>query len=189
MAVRMTPADCRTAMATLIGTVRGTGVVHRYRRIIRNEQDARTHLFDGTRINGWMISPAAANTTVTERNPGHSGIGVPGGGNVFTTFQWTIEAYYQVDDAHGSEQTFFDLAWGVADTFNSYGLLAIPGIAHQLPADVEQFGYAMFAGMYLLHYARIGVGFRGRTRPYADSYVVGSGGVQVGGAADVTTVP
>lgn len=189
MAVRMTPADCRHAIAQVIASVRGAGVVHQYRRVIRNEQDARLHLWDGTRINGWMISPAAANTTVTERNPGHAGIGVQGGGNVLTTFQFQIEGYYAIDDANGSERTFGDLAWAVADEFNSYGLLAIPGIAHQLPADVEQFGYAMFAGMYLLHYCRIGVGFRGRTRPYSEAWVEGSGGVRASGTAGLVTTP
>lgn len=161
----MTPAGCRQAMANLLATVPGMGVVHQRRRIIREEQAIRDLLFSGGRINGWMISPAASNTTVSERNPGHTGIGVKGGGNILTTMQWQIEGYFGIDDAAGSEATFGDLAWGVADELNSYGALAIPGITHQLPADVEQFGYIMLAGFTLCHYARIGVGFRGRTRP------------------------
>lgn len=161
----MTPAGCVQKIADLLATVPGMGVVHQRRRIIRDEQAIRDLLFSGGRVNGWMISPAPSNTTVTERNPGHYGVGVKGGGNVFSTFQFQIEGYFGIDDAAGSEATFRDLAWAVADEFNAYGLLAIPGITHQLPADVEQFGYIMLAGFSLNHYARIGVGFRGKTRP------------------------
>jgi hypothetical protein len=162
----MTPAGCRTGIANLLATVTGIGIVHQRRRIIRDEQAIRDLLYDQAqgRICAWMISPAGANTTVTERNPGHYGVGVKGGGNVLTTMQWQIEGYFGIDDAAGSETTFGDLAWAVADEFNAYGLLNITGAHHQLPADVEQFGYIMLAGFTLLHYARIGVGWQGRTR-------------------------
>ena len=163
----MTPGGCVTGIANLLATVPGIGVVHQRRRIIRDEQAIRDLLFvqAQNRVNGWMISPAGSNTTVTERNPGHYGVGVKGGGNVFTTMQFQIEGYFGIDDAAASEATFRDLAWAVADEFNAYGLLAIPGITHQLQADVEQFGFVFLAGLQLLHYARIGVAFRGKTRP------------------------
>lgn len=163
----LTPAGCITQVAAILATVGGIGNVHQYRRIIRDEDAANTLLFNTAqgRINAWMISSAGANTTVTERNPGHAGIGVKGGGNVMTTFQFQIEGYFGVDDANASEPTFRDLAWAVADEFNAYGLLNIPGITHQLPCDVEQFGFAMIANFKLLHYCRLGIGFRGRTRP------------------------
>lgn len=170
----MTPAGCVAAMAALLNTISGIGRVHSYRRIIRDETQLKLHLFDQdqNRICGWMISPAGANTTVTERNPGHHGVGVKGGGNVLTTMQFQIEGYFGIDDGQASDEVWRDKAWAVADEFNSYGLLLIPpgatppGTAtHQLPADVEQIGFAYMYGMYLLHYARIGVGFRGRTRP------------------------
>lgn len=163
----MTPGSCATALATVLATVTGIGQIHTRRRIIRDEQALKTLMFVSAqnRINGWMISPAAANTTVTDRGPGHHGIGVAGGGNALTTFQFQIEGYFGIDDAAASEDTFRDLSWDVARTINSYGLLNIAGISHQLPADVEQFGYIMLAGFSLLHYARIGVGFRGRTQP------------------------
>lgn len=160
-----TPAGCRAALAAVLATVPGIGVVHQRRRIVRNEQDAKTHLFDGTRINGWMISPAASNTAISERNPGFNAIGVSGGGRILTTLQWQIEGYYGIDDVAGSETTFSDLAFTVAMTINKIGLLNISGITHQLPADIEQQGYAMFAGLLLLHYCRIGVGFRGQVQP------------------------
>ena len=167
MAVVMTPGGCVTALANLLATVPGMGVVHQRRRIIRDEQAIRDLLFAQAqnRINAWMISPAASNTTVTDRNPGHAGKGVKGGGNVFTTFQWQIEGYFGIDDAAASEATFRDLSWAVADEMNAYGLLDIPGIVHQLQADVEQFGYILLAGLTLCHYARIGVAFQGKTRP------------------------
>jgi hypothetical protein len=164
----MTPQACVDAMATLLATVSGVGKVYKYRRIVRSEQAIRDLLCPTAtpgKVNCWMISPAGANTTVTERNPGHHGIGVKGGGNVLTTFQFQVEGYYQLDDENASEETFRNLSWAVADEFNSYGALNIAGIAHQLPADVEQFGFVFLAGLMLLHYARIGVGFRGRTRP------------------------
>lgn len=163
----MTPAGCVSVMAAVLATVPGIGNIYQYRRIMREEDQVNAILYHTgqARINGWMISPAGSNTSVTERNPGHAGIGVKGGGNVLTTFQFQIEGYFGIDDAAASEQTFRDLTWAVADEFNAYGLINIPNITHQLPADVEQFGFAMMANFHLLHYCRIGIGFRGRTRP------------------------
>lgn len=158
-----TPDACRVALAAALNLVPGIGRVHEYRRIVRDEQSARLHLFDGTRINGWMIAPASANTAVNVRNPGFQGIGVQGGGQVMTTFQFQIEGYYGLDDPGESERHFMDLAWAISNDLNRYGTLAISGIVHQLPADVEQFGYAMFANFYLVHYVRIGIGFQGKT--------------------------
>lgn len=172
MAVEITPAMCRTALATFLGTVPGVGAVHSYRRIMRDERGVKAVMWHPTTqvganpvgwINGWMISPAGQATTVTDRNPGHQGIGVSGGGNNLTTFQWTIEGFYGIDDANGTEVTFSDLAWDVAHRLNGYGGLFV-GVSHQLPADVEQLGYSFVAGWALLHYARIGIGFRGRTQ-------------------------
>lgn len=154
---------CRVALAAAVAAVPGIGVVHEYRRIVRDEQSVRLHLFDGTRINGWMVSPAATNTSVNDRKPGFQGIGVQGGGQVITTYQLAVEGYYGLDDPGASEKTFGDLAALVAHELNRYGTLNISGAIAQLPADVEQFGYAMFANFYLVHYARIGIGFTGKT--------------------------
>jgi hypothetical protein len=169
----LTPTLCRNGLATFLGTVTGVGQVHKQRRIMRDERGVKAVLWSPTTqiganpvgwINGWMISPAGANTTVTERNPGHRGIGVAGGGQAnLSTFQWQIEGYYGLDDANDTEQTFQDLAWTVTNTLNSYGGL-FSGVTFQLPADIEQFGYAMVANWALLHYVRIGVGFRGQTQ-------------------------
>lgn len=172
MAVELTPALCRTSLAAFLATVPGIGMVHTRRRIMRSEMDVKARLWHATTqiganpvgwINGWTISPAGQATTVTERNPGHAAIGLSGGGNNFTTFQWIIEGYFGIDDANGTEETFGDLAWDVAHRLNGYGGLFV-GVTHQLPADVEQLGYAMLANWALLHYARIGIGFRGRTQ-------------------------
>jgi hypothetical protein len=154
---------CRTALAAAIQAVPGVGRVHDYRRTMRDEQTVRTHLWDGTRINGWMISPSGSNAGINVRNPGFDGIGVQGGGQMMTTFQLQAEGYYGLDDPGASERVFADLAEAVAFHLNRYGTLAISGIVHQLPADVEQFGYAMFANFYLVHYCRIGIGFQGKT--------------------------
>lgn len=174
MAAVLTPAVQRQALADLLATIDGIGVVHQRRRVIREENDIRRLLVPQEdslgRVNAWMIYPSPATTTVTERKPGHHGHGIKGGGNVFTTFQWQIDAYYYIDDAAATETTFTDLAWAVADEINAYGSLPLngspmPGLVEQLPADVEQFGYIMLAGIKLCHYARIGVAFNGRTRP------------------------
>lgn len=172
MAAELTMTLCRDNLATFLATVPGMGTVHKQRRIMRDEVGAKGVLWHagtqvGTNPVGWinaaMISPAGANTTVTERNPGHRGIGVSGGGNNLTTFQWQIELYYGIDDRYATEITAADLAWDVATRLNGYGAL-FAGVSHQLPADVEQLGYAFVAGWALLHYARIGIGFRGRTQ-------------------------
>jgi hypothetical protein len=163
----LTPAACVAGIAALMATVDDIGRIHPTRRSLRNEQAVKALLYDeaSQRIRAWMISPSPNTTTVTERHPGHHGIGIKGGGNVFTTFQFQIEGYASLDDANDSEAMWRDLTWAVADEFNAYGLLNITGIVHQLPADVEQFGFAMLAGFGLVHYARITVGFHGRTRP------------------------
>lgn len=169
----LTPSACRQAMDTLLTTVPGIGLVHQRRRVIRSEQDLHTYLFDPklNRVCGWFISPSATNAVVTDRKGGHIGHGVKGGGNIITTFQFQLEGMFGVDDANASESVFGDLVWAVCDEFNSYGTIAlnpehapIPGIAHQLPCDVQQFGYIMFAGSILCHYARLEIGFQGRTR-------------------------
>ncbi len=163
----LTPAGCRTALATWLATVpgiaAGAGRVHERRRIIRNEAAIKSLLSNPAgKVNAWMISPAAGNTTVTTRNPGFKGIGQKGGGQVMSTFQWQIEGYYQIDDVLSSETVFNDLVFAVMLDLNSYGTLAIPGVVYQLPADVEQFGYIMLAGLALYHYCRIGVAFQGK---------------------------
>lgn len=169
MATVMTPAGQRAALAALLATVSGIGVIHTRRRIIRDENAIRQLLVPSGNaeghVNAWMIYPAGASTTVTKRNPGHHGKGIKGGGNVFTTFQWQIDFYHYIDDAAATETTAFDLAWAVADELNAYGQLNIDGLVDQLPADVEQFGFVTLANFALYHYARIGVGFHGRTRP------------------------
>lgn len=154
---------CRAGLAAAVAAVPGIGQVHEYRRIVRDEQSARVHLHDGTRINGWMVAPSGAGTIVNVRHPGFQGIGVQGGGQVITTFQFQVEGYYGLDDPGASEKTFADLTWAVVADLNAYGTLNISGIVHQLPADVDQFGYAMFANFYLVHYCRIGIGFQGKT--------------------------
>lgn len=161
----LTPAACVAGIADWLATVDGMGRVHRQRRQLRAEGDLRKYLWDGTRMNGWFIAPAPSTTTVTERHPGFHAIGQTGGGQAVTVFQWQIEAYYAIDDAQDTETTFRDLTWRVADAINGVGLLPIVGLIEQLPSDVDQFGYAAIANFALLHYARIGVGLRGRTRP------------------------
>lgn len=168
----MTPAAIRAALATMVGSVAGitagAGIVHQRRRILRTELDIKT-LLVGTNpasaglVNGWMISPAATATTVTERHPGFNAIGAKGGGQVLTTMQWQIEGFYQINDAAASENTFHDLAWAVTNELNQYGGLAIAGLVHQLGADIEQFGFIMFTGLSLMHYCKIQCAFQGKT--------------------------
>lgn len=159
------PKGCRDKLAEALLTIDGIGRVHKQRRMVRTEQAIKQHLWDAKEIRtcGWMISPAASTTTSAERNPGHRGIGVRGSNNDFVTVQWTIEGFFGLDESKDSEIVFTDLVWDVVEGhLNRYGMLAIPGITHQLPANVEMFGYTMFAGTPLLHYARINIGFRGR---------------------------
>lgn len=168
----MTPAGCRAALAALIETVpgigAGAGIIHQRRRILRTEQDIKTLLVGSAPasaglVNAWMVSPAATATSVTTRHPGFKGIGVKGGGQALTVMQWQVEAYYQINDGAASETTFHDLVWTVVNELNQYGGLSIPGLVEQLPADIEQFGYIMLAGLALYHYAKVQIAFHGRT--------------------------
>ena len=164
----LTLAAQRKALVDVLAGVRGIGVVYDYRRVIRTENDIRSMLVpdssvDGT-INSWMVYPSPTNTTVTERGPGHVGIGVKGGGNDFTTFQWQIDGYYGIEDAKESEKTFHDLCFAIVEEFNAQGLISLPGLTHQLPADINEFGFISLAGLTLCHFGKIGIGLTGRTR-------------------------
>lgn len=166
------PEDLREAIAALIATVPNSGQVHTRRRIVRSEQDLKRLHWDDTnkRICGWMISPQVAGSASSTRNSGFTGIGAKGGGNVMTTFGFQIEGIFGLDDANASEETFTDLAWAVADEFNSYGIIPaagggrISGIHLQSSCDITQFGFIAFAGVALCHYARLELTFTGRTR-------------------------
>lgn len=163
---QMTPALCIEAVAQLIDTIPAAGTqIHRQRKMLRDERRIRELCFDAGlgRICAWFISPAASNTTVTTRNPGFVGIGVQGGGNNLYVMQFQVEVYFGLDEANDSEQAFTALVWSVVDKINSYGGLAgITGLVEQLPADIETYGYAMLAGVPLVHFARVSVAFRGR---------------------------
>jgi hypothetical protein len=168
----LNPADLRAAIAQLIGTVPNAGQVHQRRRVIRNENQLKEFFWDVTnsRISGWMIAPSPTNPMTSERHPGYIGNATKGGGNVISTFTFQIEGIFGLNDGASSETVFGDLVWAVADEFNSYGSIArsgggaVPGLLEQLPCQVEQFGFIVFAGTPLCHYARLAVGFRGRTR-------------------------
>ncbi len=171
MAVALTMAAQRAGLAEIIrsveGIAHGVGIVHTRRRIIRNEDEINALLVGPAhpehKVNAWMVYPASNGTARTERHPGYTGIGVKGGGRAMTTFRWSIDGYGAIDDAEGSEETFQDLAFLVADTFNKYGIVAIPGVVMQRPANLEQFGYIALANFALFHYARIDIEFEGQT--------------------------
>lgn len=163
----LSPSACRTGIAALLATVPNVGNIHSRRRIMRTEAEVKARLMDANLgyMIGWFISPEPNGTTQTERGMQHYGIGVKGGGNDFTTFRWQIEGYRTLDDAAASEEGFTDLAWAIADEFNAYGVIpSVTGAHLQDAADVAAISYAVLAGAFLMHYARITVGFRGRTR-------------------------
>ncbi len=171
----LTPAVLRAALGAFITNIEATpmGRVHTRRRIIRDDTSLKLHLYDQKlgKICGWMISPSPANTAIPDVKPGYIGHGQKGGGNVLTAFQFQIEGIHELNDAQGSEEVFHDLTWALADEFNAYGSIPgsdgnpIPGLDRQLPCSIEQFGFVMFAGSFLCHYARLELGFIGRTRP------------------------
>jgi hypothetical protein len=165
-----TPKACADAVVAILngiaGISSGAGQVHARRRIVRSEGDIRAVMAgNGGKVNCWMVSPAAADATVTERHSGFNAIGQAGGGRVLVTYQLQVEAYFYIDDGAGTEETFRDLVDTVAMTLNGYGVLNIPGAIFQLPCNVEQFGFIMLAGLGLYHYARLGIGFRGQRQP------------------------
>lgn len=169
MAAALTPAACVTGIVTVLNTIPNIGVIHPQRRQLRSEPQAQPLLFDPNQnmICAWMISPAGTATARSERHPGHFGPGQKGGGNVLTTFQFQIEGFYAISEQQDSEQKFRDLSWAVADEFNAYGLIPVSpvgALVFQEPADLQQFGYALVAQAMLLHYARIEIGLKGRTR-------------------------
>ena len=139
--------------------------VYPRRRVIRNESDLALISSDGTRINAWFVSFAPSGAAVSERFPGHRAIGQQGGGRTQTVFRFQVEGWYSLDDENDSETVFDELAWAVTDRFNSFGKMNIVGNLEQEPADLSEFRYINVGNMWLCHYARIEIGFRGDTRP------------------------
>lgn len=168
----LTPAVCRDGIAAVLNGITGIGQVHKQRRRLRTEQEVaelmKSNPSGDNVIRAWFISPAMSSTVLTERHPGHVGLGVANvQSNDMVTLQWSIEGYLSVVDASLSEQVAADLVWTICDTFNKYGV--IPGmggaVVHQLPTNCEEFKYAMLAGSFLCHYVRLNTGFIGRYRP------------------------
>lgn len=161
----ITPAGCIAGAKSIVESVPGVGIVHNYRRIIRTEQDVKTLLYSGGKVNAWMVGLSGDGTALSKRNPGHHGVGVKGGGNVLTTFQVNVEGYYGISDAGASEVTFRNLAWAVADEFNAYGIIpGVDGLVMQGPAQLFTVGYSLLASTFLFHYCRMTLDLQGRTR-------------------------
>jgi hypothetical protein len=154
---------CIEAVAASLEATAGVGMIHTRRRLVRTEQDAHAHFFheEEGRINGWTITLAGSATSVTERHPGlRTTVPVANNGNL-VTYQLEIEAYYGIDDAAASEVAFRAVCESVIGRMNAIGKLTNDMTA-QLPTDIETFGYVTFAGMFMLHFARIRTGFQGR---------------------------
>lgn len=160
------PDQIMASMETVMRQVPNVGIVHQYRRAIRDEQSAHDLAFDPEQgwLCGWMISPAPVNTLTVDRGTGYSAIGA-GGGDAMETSSWQIEGYFGLSDERETEKTFHKLAIAVVRQFNKYGKLpGLQGIVMQNAANLEMFSYLQFAGMYHTHYARISISFRGVAR-------------------------
>ncbi len=176
MASTMSPDLCIEAIAQMIDTIPAAGTqIHKQRRILRDEREIKRLLYDpeNQRMCGWFISPAASNTTVTRRLPGKAGIGTKGGSVDHYVLQFQVEVYFELNDAADSETVFRNLVWAVVSEFNAYGGIpaqaiddptggGIPGMIEQFAMDCEVFSYAMLAGLPLVHFARLTIGFNGR---------------------------
>lgn len=153
------------AVAVQLGTVPGIGVVHKYRREVRDEPTARALWVPvgGTKINAWSVTLAepAANST---RSTGFGAVGSGQSGRVLTDFGIAIEAVYGIDDASQSEVTFRALVWQVALSFNKIGLLTNQ-VVNQGPMQWERFGFLLLANMYQVHYAKLRGTFMGQSAP------------------------
>ncbi len=151
-----TPAACVTAIKTNLEAVAGAGVVHEYRRLLRNQSEASARLFDGTRINAAFISMTGVPEVSREfGNPAVSGN--------LTTFGFAIEMFYGLDDAGASEKSFRDLVWATVNRFNSQGLI-LADASHQEPMTAR-IAYIELADATPLHYAELVFSLRGRTSP------------------------
>jgi hypothetical protein len=161
----LTPNALIESVATQVESVSGVGVVHRYRREVRDEPTAAALWIPpgGNKVNAWSVTlaePAANNT----RSPGFGAVGSGQSGRVLTDFGIAIEAVYAIDDAAQSEVTFRDLVWRVALSFNKIGLLTAD-VVNQGPMQWERFGFLVLAGMYHVHYAKLRGTFMGQVAP------------------------
>ncbi len=161
----LTPANLIAAVKAKLETVPGVGVVHDYRREVRDEPTARALWYHTgqSRIHAWSITlgePPAKSA----RHPGFGAAGSGQTGTILTDFGVVLEGVFGIDDDAASEKTFRDLCWTVTLEFNKVGLITAD-VAHQEAMQWERFGYLRLAGMYLVHYARLSCRYTGRVAP------------------------
>jgi hypothetical protein len=159
------PNACRAALASLLSGITGVGRVYPHRRLTRDDREiANLYVSTTGVINAWMISFNFTNAAINEKKMGFNAIGTPGGGTVYSTFQFQLEGYYGVNDATDTEETFANLCWLIAQTLNSYGGLSVPGLVEMHPCQIAQIGYAWIARKVFTHYAKLTIGMAGRTQ-------------------------
>lgn len=166
----LAPSACRAAIKALLETVANVGKVYDFRRRFTDEKSVQTlamaEISSRKVVRVWMISPSLSNAAVVTGNPGHRGIGQQSTQTQdMGTFQFQIEGYLGVEDGQESEKVATDLAWTIAELFNSYAVIpSLSGAHFQGRMSIEEFKFAVLAGTYLCHYVRMEVSFMGRIR-------------------------
>lgn len=147
----MSWATIRTALATRIDAVAGTGPVHAYWRWSdQGPEEAawRTLFASGTAVNAWLITRVGMPRTV------------PATPSAALAARWLrrhdveVSAFYSLDDSAATESTFQDLLDAVeADLRTGDRTLVGVAITHSLP-EVSPIGHASLSSV-LCHQATL----------------------------------
>lgn len=153
------PETLIAAAKTRIEGLSGIGLVHDFRRDVKDEPTARAvwyHEGQG-RIHAWHVTLGEP-TAQTVRGPGFSS-NQPG--QITADIRLVVEGVFGINDAAASEKTFRALCWNLQLRMNQQALLTVD-VAHQDPFQWDRFGYLVLAGMYSVHYARFSCRYIGR---------------------------
>lgn len=161
----LTPNGLIDIVAAHLATVSGIGAIHKRRRKVQTEAEARAVWYSDAqgRIHAWQIS-LGENPVNSQRSPGFGAVGSGQSGRVMSDFAVSIEGVFGIDDAADSETAFRAMAWSVVMAFNREGKIHAD-ITHQQPMQWERFGYLVLAGMYTTHYAKLTCSFIGQVLP------------------------
>lgn len=162
----LTPNSLIDLVAAKLAAVSGIGVIHKRRRKVQTEVDARSIWYSDaqSRIHAWHISLTDGPTVNSTRHPGFGAVGSGIAGTVLSDFGIVLEGVFGIDDAADSETTFRAIAWDVVMAFNREGKID-NAITQQGPTLWERWGYQVLASMYEVHYARLSTRYIAQVLP------------------------
>lgn len=145
------PATIRAAIASTLLGVDGIGLVHRYERYAKRNEDLKALYVDGGQLLGWHIRRVSTRESSEEL------------GRWVTVHVWEIKGFRAIEDGEASELAFDDLVEDIRTEFRAHDTLAGAVdsciVGQEAGIQVRESGPVLFAGV-LCHYVRLGLNTR-----------------------------